>query len=161
MMGRTVTADSDSEIADLFLGADPGKSGAFSLVHRNGGWVDCMRMTETPADIGKWVRKYRRRICFGILEEVGAMPTDARSSAFKFGTSYGMMWGMLVVCKIRFEKRRPASWQTQMGCRTKGDKNISKAAAQNLFPAVKVVHANADSLLLAELARRVGLERGW
>jgi hypothetical protein len=40
-----------------------------------------------------------------------------------------------------------------MKCRTGGDKNISKARAQELFPRVKVTHKNADALLLAKLAQ--------
>lgn len=36
-----------------------------------------------------------------------------------------------------------------------GDKNVTKAAAQRLFPDQKVVHATADAMLLAEYARRV------
>jgi len=43
-----------------------------------------------------------------------------------------------------------------MGCLTKGDKNVSKRRAQELFPALKVTHAIADALLIAEFARRAG-----
>jgi hypothetical protein len=32
---------------------------------------------------------------------------------------------------------------------TKGDKNISKAKAQELFPDKKIIHATADALLIA------------
>ncbi len=39
---------------------------------------------------------------------------------------------------------------------TKGDKNVSKRRAQELFPALKVTHAIADALLIAEFARRAG-----
>lgn len=41
-----------------------------------------------------------------------------------------------------------------MGCLTKGDKNISKARAQQLFPTAKITHATADALLLAEWRRK-------
>ena len=47
----------------------------------------------------------------------------------------------------------PVKWQTAMGCRTGGDKNVSKAEAQRLWPSLKITHRNADSLLLAEYAR--------
>jgi hypothetical protein len=37
---------------------------------------------------------------------------------------------------------------------TKGDKNVSKRRAQELFPQLKVTHATADALLIAEYGRR-------
>jgi len=42
-----------------------------------------------------------------------------------------------------------------MGCMTKGDKNVSKRKAQELFPSMKVTHASADALLIAEYGRRM------
>jgi hypothetical protein len=44
-----------------------------------------------------------------------------------------------------------------MRCLTKGDKNVSKARAQELFPALKITHATADALLIAEYGRRLNL----
>jgi hypothetical protein len=38
---------------------------------------------------------------------------------------------------------------------TKGDKNITKRKAQELFPEIKITHAIADSLLIAEYGRRL------
>jgi hypothetical protein len=40
-------------------------------------------------------------------------------------------------------------WQKALGCLTKGDKNITKRKAQEMFPGIKVTHATADSLLIA------------
>jgi hypothetical protein len=56
---------------------------------------------------------------------------------------------------IPYDLVLPVKWQTAMSCRTKGDKNVSKARAQQLFPDVKVTHAIADALLIAEFCRRV------
>jgi len=152
---------------DFWMGCDPGKSGAFIILDREGNVIKEMRCTETITDIGAFLRFYRRSISFALIEQVGAMPTDARSSAFKFGDAYGWMRGMVTVCNIRHEYIRPQKWQSAMECRTGGDKNVSKAKAQTLFPDYKgctgkgIGHANADALLLAELARRMGRERGW
>jgi hypothetical protein len=38
---------------------------------------------------------------------------------------------------------------------SKGDKNVTKRRAQQLFPQLKVTHAIADALLIAEYGRRV------
>jgi hypothetical protein len=41
-----------------------------------------------------------------------------------------------------------------MGCLTKGDKNVSKKRAQELFPSIKCTHATSDALLIAEYGNR-------
>jgi len=161
---------------NLFMGVDPGGSGCFAILDREGKFVDQIRMDETLLDIGKKLRSYRRDIAFAVIEQVnggkfGSGPIcpvchkprfqQGIQSAFKFGDSFGLQRGMVIVCNIRHEYVRPADWQKVMGCRTKGDKNVSKAAAQRLFPETKIIHINADSLLIAEYARRLGLERGW
>lgn len=146
---------------DLFMGADPGKSGAFVILNRDGTFLEQIRMDDTILDIGTAVRRLRRDVSFCIIETVNAMPKQGVASSFKFGDSFGMMRGMVTVCNIRHEYMRPAEWQGLMKCRTKGDKNVSKAAAQRLFPNEKIIHANADAFLMAELARRIGIERGW
>jgi hypothetical protein len=45
-----------------------------------------------------------------------------------------------------------------MSCLTKGDKNVTKSRAQELFPEVKVTHAIADALLIAEYGRRIRVD---
>jgi len=77
------------------------------------------------------------------------------SSTFKFGVQYGTLKGILTALRIPFELIRPVDWQRALGCMTKGDKNISKAKAQQLFPDIKVTHAKADALLIAEFCRRM------
>jgi hypothetical protein len=89
------------------------------------------------------------------IEGVNAMPGQGVVSTFKFGMNYGLWQGILVALKIPFERVYPLKWQTAMSCRTGGNKNISKARAQELFPRIKVTHAIADALLIAEYGRRL------
>ena len=91
---------------------------------------------------------------FAMLENVHSMPKQGVSSSFKFGQHFGFLRGILTAQGIPFELVTPQKWQKAMGCLTKGDKNISKAAAQRLFPRIKMTHAFADSILIAEYARR-------
>jgi hypothetical protein len=60
----------------------------------------------------------------------------------------------LTAASIPFERVRPQAWQKALACMTKGDKNVSKRRAQELFPSMKITHAIADSLLIAEYNRR-------
>jgi hypothetical protein len=71
-------------------------------------------------------------------------------SAFTFGNGFGHLEMALTAAEIPFSRVRPQEWQKAMGCMTKGDKNVSKAKAQELFPSIKVTHAIADSLLIMQ-----------
>jgi len=146
---------------NLFLGCDPGVSGCFSAINREGAHLWDIRMDSSLPDIGRVLRKESKFISFAMIEKVHSSQQQGEVRAFKFGDYYGIMRGMIAICRIRHEYVTPLKWQTAMSCRTGGDKNISKSAAQQLFPNVKVIHRNADSLLLAEYARRIAIERGW
>ena len=139
------------------LGIDPGYSGCVVSLHRETGEVDgLINLSETPHDIAEFVRARSLSIDKAYLEKVGAMPRQGVSSTFKFGTSYGFGLGLLTSLLVPFEEVTPAKWQQVMKCRSGGDKKITKAAAQRLFPRMKVTHKNADALLIAEYGRRVG-----
>ena len=138
----------------LYMGIDPGYSGAVAVVGEDGSLHDIVRLSETEHDVADFVDRNAKHVEFAVLERVNAMPRQGVSSTFKFGTSYGFCRGLLVCSKVPFEAVTPATWQGVMKCRSKGDKNVTKAAAQRLFPDQKVVHATADALLIAEYARR-------
>lgn len=61
---------------------------------------------------------------------------------------------LLASQSVPFEEVTPAKWQGALGCRSKGDKNVTKRKAQELFPEVKMTHAIADAYLLAEYCRQ-------
>ena len=141
----------------LVLGIDPGYSGCIVSLHRETGEVDgLINLSETPHDIAEFVRARALSIDKAFLEKVSAMPRQGVASTFKFGTSYGFCLGLLTSLLVPFEEVTPAKWQQVMKCRSGGDKKITKAAAQRLFPRQKVIHKNADALLIAEYGRRVG-----
>ena len=148
----------------LFIGIDPGKSGAIAAIDEEGRFVSVVKLKETEQDVWTWMLKelgigYGKPSHFAVLEKVGAMPRQGLSSTFKFGVSYGFCRGILTANRVRFEEVTPAKWQGALGCRTKGDKNITKSKAQQMHPDQKITHANADALLLAEYARRLFKER--
>jgi crossover junction endodeoxyribonuclease RuvC len=139
----------------VFLGVDPGKSGSIACVAVDGAVLSVIRNTETLHDQYHWlIDGTQVKIAWAAIEKVGSMPGQGVSSTFKFGRSFGQLEGLLVGAGIPFEFVRPQAWQKDMGCRSKGDKNITKAAAQRLWPKRRIVHAEADALLLAEWARR-------
>jgi crossover junction endodeoxyribonuclease RuvC len=131
------------------LGIDPGWSGGAALLTAEGAHVsdyNFSRMTE--ADIIESISDilYPDMVCY--IEKVGPMPKQGVVSVFKFGQIYGLLRG-LCISRIRTIEVLPQVWQKSLGCLTHGDKNVSKAAAQRLFPGMKITHATADALLIA------------
>lgn len=138
-----------------FIGIDPGKSGGIAAVSDDGQSTVAYKMPETEKDI--WILLSSIKAegpCFCLIERVHSMPGQGVSSVFTFGMGYGALRMALVGLSIPFETVNPQAWQKGLGCLTKGDKNVSKARAQQLFPQIKVNHYVADALLIAEFCRR-------
>lgn len=142
-------------VADCYLGIDPGKSGAIAVVGPIGNFVDVVKLSETQHDVWAWLDQAKRFVSFAVIEKVHSSPQMGVKSAFTFGENFGFCQGMLVSSSIRFEFASPQKWMKAMGCMTKGDKNVTKSRAQGLFPDVKITHAIADALLIADYARRI------
>ncbi len=167
----------------IILGIDPGKSGGvavlsvdnetgqprcepslFKLDQEEGAIADLFwKIFYDANSAGDW--------CAAVLEKVHAMPAINRIrspdgqikrqevfasvvSVGSFMQNYGYLRGCLRTIGIPFIEIRPQDWQKALGCMTRGDKNVSKAKALSLFPGLKITHATADALLLAEFGRR-------
>lgn len=148
----------------IIIGIDPGQSGAIAAIEQrtawDRAWIDgpkLCRLTETERDISNWLSYFASADteCFVFIEAVHSMPKQGVSSSFKFGKSYGFLRGLLMAHCIPFEEVTPQRWQKELACLTRGEKNVSKARAQQLFPNLMVCHWNADALLIAEFGRRV------
>lgn len=149
----------------LFIGIDPGANGGIAMIAPNNGEPtgnsSAFKMPETEKDTYSLICNLTyTEICrldvetFALIEKVHSMPKQGVASTFKFGMNYGLLRGILIALQIPFDEVTPQKWQKAMGCLTHGDKNISKAKAQQLFPQLKITHATADALLIAEHCRR-------
>lgn len=141
----------------MIVGIDPGKMGAATIVLVNdGSIVDVLEYAKhTEREIADSLLEYIPTIKKAMIERVSAFPGQGVKSVFSFGTNFGFWIGVLVSLKIPYELVSPVKWQRSLGCLTKGDKNITKAHAQRLYPHYKITHANADSILIAEYGRRM------
>lgn len=141
----------------LSIGIDPGMSGGVGFVPEHGeAWAE--KMPETLRDLwdllspfGSIDSDYQ---AVATLEKVHSMPGQGVSSSFKFGQGFGQLEMALTAAKIPFHYARPQAWQKHMQCLTGGDKNVSKQRAQQLFPHLKIIHATADALLIAEYGKQ-------
>jgi crossover junction endodeoxyribonuclease RuvC len=144
----------------IVIGIDPGQSGGIA-------WIEpafvtprvagAAKMPETEHDVCEHLRDLAKRQgepVLVVVELVTPMPKQGLGSTWKFGQHYGMLRGILAALGWRYQLVTAGKWQKALGCLTHGDKNISKAAAQRLFPELKITHATADALLLAYYATR-------
>jgi len=143
------------------LGIDPGKSGGIA-------WIDdkgraCVeKMPDTLLDLWQLLLSIDYlpcndagdSNCKAYIEQVHSSPQMGVKSAFTFGNGYGHLEMALTAAGIPFERVLPQKWQQAMGCMTKGDKNVSKRRAQELYPQLKITHATADALLIATYGTR-------
>lgn len=143
-------------MSKTYIGVDPGKSGAIAFL-RDGKWW-AVKNSTTLTDLSDALDDAWDGGAYAVIETVHSSPQMGVKSAFTFGQSFGQLEALLVANKIPFDRVRPQAWQKDLQCLTKGDKNVSKRKAQELFPnGDKITHATADALLLAEFARRKNL----
>lgn len=142
-----------------YCGIDPGVQGGIAFLEEDGRVVAVVRMPADVRGILQAIELYRGDGIRCALEFVRARPGMGRASMFAFGRGYGRLEAALVAMKVDYVEVLPRKWQAGMGCLSRGDKNVTKQRAARLFPGVKITHANADALLIAEYQRRISL--GW
>ncbi len=168
----------------LYLGVDPGLSGAVGAVNHRGEFV-CVHDAPT-VEIKKAKGKKRvyvesamatiLRDLFGVsrsggtisypgnpgiiiaVENVHAMPGQGVTSMFSMGFGMGLWLGIVAGLQIPYERVEPRVWKSKMGLATGADKGKSIILASQLFPtapiSLKKHDGRAESLLLAEWLRR-------
>lgn len=109
--------------------------------------AEAHKMPETERDVYNLLQSIEPD--FAVIEAVHSMPKQGVSSSFKFGRGYGFLRGCLIGSGVPFEEVTPQKWQTHLGCRSGGDKNVTKSFAQQKFPSLTITHATADALLIA------------
>jgi hypothetical protein len=97
--------------------------------------------------------------CMAIVEQVGVMPGEGPTGAFKFGLCNGALFATLATLQIPYTKAIPQTWKRSFGL-LKTEKDEARQKALQLFPAavdslkLKKHHGRADALLLTEYLRR-------
>ena len=140
-----------------FLGIDPGATGGIAVVSHHPHIIPVAhKMPETERDLFDLLIDIKGdgNPLIACVELVHSMPGQGVSSSFKFGQNFGAIRMAVIAAKIPHEFITPQKWQKAIGCMTGGDKNVSKAKAQQLFPDNRITHAVADALLIAEYCRR-------
>lgn len=159
------------------IGVDPGSSGGGYAVLSLDGKVlyTGVFKNRSPHDFAEDLQEPGiGSVALVWLEKVHAMPGQGVVSMFSFGENFGMIQGVLATLKLPFELINPVEWQRLQGIKPRlknnkkkgiiGEsqtvwKNRLRAAAQRIFPNIKITLEIADALLIAEAARREYLHR--
>ncbi len=143
---------------ERIMGIDPGKSGGCAILEVSGSVIEVFKFGDlTPQDLAHKMRPYQQ-VKMAYIEKVHSMPGQGVRSVFTFGQNYGMLLGVLAAFRFATTHVAPQVWQKYLQCMSKGNKNVTKQRAQELFPAEKITHAVADALLIAEYGRRQALK---
>lgn len=147
------------------MGIDPGKSGAIALIDPETRDVMLLKLDNTDHDIAEFISDCKGMGCSVVYQEkISAAPHYSKNKDEKFrrgsmgnsklSDNAGFLRGATTALKLRQEFVPAGVWQRSLGCLSKGDKNVTKAKAQQLFPDIKITHATADALLIAEYGCR-------
>jgi crossover junction endodeoxyribonuclease RuvC len=146
----------------IYLGIDPGLSGAIAAITPDGIEFHDMPVldvgTKQKLDYAGLAHTLRQYSVSGdvaaAIEFVASMPGQGVSSTFKFGQCYGAALGILAALQIPYQTVAPVRWKRAfklVGC----EKDESRARSLELYPQcagelrLKKHHGRADALLMA------------
>lgn len=145
--------DEAASVDRIYIGVDPGKTGAAVVLDMRGEFLDCIPFTNaTLRDLGdaicEWCHAAPQVIA--VIEDVHAFPSDSRKGAFTFGRVLGHIEALLVTANAQVHYVSPAKWQhTLLQKAARGDKHRLRAAAEDLYPNRRIPLAVADAFLIA------------
>ena len=140
----------------IIIGIDPGAKGGVAIYNEDKDKMILHKCPETPKEMAAIINTARVKDnnTFCIIEKVHAFPTDARSSAFKFGCNFGKWLGILGAYDIPTLEVTPQVWMKPLQPLPKVKrerKNELKQIAINLFPDNKITLSTCDAALMVVL----------
>lgn len=152
--------------AHLYLGVDPGLTGALAAIDAHG-HVHLLEDLPTlargngrvkreldPVGLAHLLRPIAGDIQLAVVEQVSSMPGQGVASVFSLGHSLGSITGVISALGIPLQLVTPASWKK--ACGISRDKDVARGQAVRVFPHVdlhrKKDHNTAEALLLARFA---------
>ena len=164
------------DIQKVYIGIDPGLSGAIACVDNNGRLLGVFDMPVTTLKINRGVRneisipllieifktlkpKFNAEI-FACLEKVHGMPKMGGAAMFSFGRTYGHLEALLAALEISYEAVPPQTWKKAIFNAKAKDKDAARILAMQIFPHAssnftrKKDDGRAEAALMAEYMRR-------
>lgn len=136
----------------MFLGIDPGVTGAFALLNADGTLAFVQKYPGGPHETAEIIQDHK--ITLAVLEHVHASPIMGKQSAFTFGANFGTWQGILSTLHIPYLLITPQKWQKKVfdSVQKGKSKELALSYAQRRFPELKLratQHNEADAVCLA------------
>ena len=101
-----------NEMREIYMGIDPGQKG-YIVVY------DAMSKKYYKEQLSSntlvdFIEQFARRDCMAVIEQVGAMPGQGRTSIFTFGYNAGRIVGILEAMGIPYTHVTPKKWQKEI-----------------------------------------------
>ena len=147
----------------VYIGLDPGMNGGLAFIYTDGKekQTRAIRCPESPElmNLGfkMGIDNIKKENIYLYAECVWAFPTDARSSAFKFGYNYGCWNGIFASHDIVVREVTPRKWMEYYNCPVGMDKKDRKRwlreKAEKLTPTLSMTFNISDALLIANYCK--------
>jgi crossover junction endodeoxyribonuclease RuvC len=147
----------------LYLGVDPGLSGALAIVETFNGVPALIDAIDMPAvgtgakarvdtvGAAQWIAKHSPSTAF--VERAQAFPGQGASSGFSYGRAVGAIEAIVALCSIPLILVEASAWKRRL--HLPADKEAARQKALQLFPsqhallARKKDHGRAEAALIA------------
>lgn len=146
----------------IYIGLDPGFSGAWGMINHRGEYISCGDMHHAEKHIhtrliwAEMIQALDRQDCEVVVEAVHSMPGQGVSSSFKFGVAFGGAIALAERFNCPWHMVTPQKWKKALNLSS--DKQQSIDLARELWPAAPITrkkdNGRAEALLLAEWLRR-------
>ncbi len=146
-------------LRDVYVGADPGKTGAIACISYAPSYGWAIRALKTPV-VGPttdWkfdyfrIRRYLSEVGLmwgkpkaGVIEKVHSMPRDGVKQAFSFGRCREALEAAFFFTDVPYEMVPPQTWKKYFEL-LKKDKSASLSLAQRLFPNSRILVPRNDT----------------
>jgi hypothetical protein len=140
----------------VVAGIDPGASGGVSF-HGNG-WVNVEKLPSNAKELMELLKTESPDVAY--VEQI-YLP-NGKAGALNFAAGWGKVLGVLEILEIETVLVRPQVWMKDLDCMTKGDKNITKQKAKDMFgefrytdgKGIPITHWSSDALLIGHYGFR-------
>jgi crossover junction endodeoxyribonuclease RuvC len=146
---------------DLFMGIDPGLSGAWAVIDSNGRYVSTGDMINEDGRVltrhvwAEMVMAVNINSVKVAVERVHSMPKQGVATTFAFGAAYGCALTLGNMFEDQAVLVTPNQWKKFYGLDS--DKNKSSKLAQDMWPGapikLKKHNGRAEALLIANYLR--------
>lgn len=151
--------------SNLYIGIDPGKNGGVCLLNNEGDYYRALAFRCPDSDsMHKTLLEHMANFkvdfdnIYVAIEKVWAFPSDARSSAFKFGFNSGIWMGILYAMDLNIKEVIPREWMKFYDMPKMDKKNRKKwlkELSEKLYPNIKVTYNVSDAILIANYLKEI------